>query len=114
MDKAALQRVVWNESRGNPFVGMDKSNYSAGIAQISRAVWRTYSSLPYADAANARYYKQNIEVAAKYLKALYNQFGSWKLAMAAYNEGPNNLNKILRGQRGLSPITVKYIAGVNN
>ena len=30
---------------------------------------------------------------AKYIKALYNQFGDWYLAMAAYNWGPGNIQR---------------------
>jgi membrane-bound lytic murein transglycosylase D len=30
---------------------------------------------------------------AKYMKSLYNQFGDWYLAMAAYNWGPGNIQK---------------------
>lgn len=114
VDRNALERLVWNESRGNINVGMDKSNYSAGVAQISRKVWQSYSNLPYSDAAKPQYYKQNINIAAEYLKANYQRFGSWKLALAAYNEGPTTLSKVLAGKRGLSPITQKYIAGINN
>ena len=36
------------------------------------------------------------EMAAKYLKELYNTFGDWSLAIAAYNCGPGNVNKALR------------------
>lgn len=34
--------------------------------------------------------------AAKYLKQLYNIYGDWSLAIAAYNCGPGNVNKALR------------------
>lgn len=33
--------------------------------------------------------------AAKYLKDLYNRFGAWDLAIAAYNCGPGNVNKAI-------------------
>lgn len=36
------------------------------------------------------------EAAARYLKQLYNTFGDWSLAIAAYNCGPGNVNKALR------------------
>lgn len=36
------------------------------------------------------------EKAASYLKSLYNIYGDWSLAIAAYNCGPNNVNKALR------------------
>ena len=36
---------------------------------------------------------QNVEGGARYLKEQYDKFGSWKLALAAYNAGPGNVQK---------------------
>lgn len=36
------------------------------------------------------------EAACKYLKELYNMFGDWELALAAYNSGPGNVRKAIR------------------
>lgn len=36
------------------------------------------------------------DAAARYLKSLYNTFGDWSLAIAAYNCGAGNVNKALR------------------
>jgi membrane-bound lytic murein transglycosylase D len=33
---------------------------------------------------------------ARYIKALYNQFGDWYLAMAAYDWGPGNIQKVVQ------------------
>ena len=114
VDRNILARVVWNESRGNINVGMDHSNYSAGVAQISRTVLKSYSNLPFSDAGKSQFYKQNITVAASYLKDLHKRFGSWKLAMEAYNQGPTAITKVLHGRRRLSPITARYVSGINN
>ncbi|MDE7441068.1 MAG: LysM peptidoglycan-binding domain-containing protein [Muribaculaceae bacterium] len=38
--------------------------------------------------------------AAKFLKDLYNTYGDWSLAIAAYNCGPGNVNKALRRAGG--------------
>ncbi len=40
------------------------------------------------------------EAAAVYLKQLYDMFGDWSLAIAAYNCGPGNINKALRRAGG--------------
>jgi soluble lytic murein transglycosylase-like protein len=31
---------------------------------------------------------QNLEGGARYLRQMYDKFGSWRLALAAYNAGP--------------------------
>ena len=36
---------------------------------------------------------KNLEASAKYLKQMYAMFGSWELALAAYNAGPGNVKK---------------------
>jgi len=42
---------------------------------------------------NPYYLEQNIEGGLSYLKSLKDQFGSTKLALAAYNAGPGAVNK---------------------
>ena len=42
--------------------------------------------------------------AARYLKALYKIFGDWNLVIAAYNCGPENINKAIRRARAASEI----------
>jgi len=43
--------------------------------------------------------EKSTEAACKYLKKLYKQFGSWTLAAAAYNMGPNALSKQMKKQQ---------------
>lgn len=40
--------------------------------------------------------EKSTEAACKYLKQLYNMFGDWELALAAYNSGPGNVRKAIR------------------
>ncbi len=40
------------------------------------------------------------EAACKYLKKLYDRFGDWDLALAAYNAGPGNVSKAIRRSGG--------------
>ncbi|WP_019554948.1 transglycosylase SLT domain-containing protein [Propionispira raffinosivorans] len=37
--------------------------------------------------------EQNLEASAKYMEGLYEQFGDWNYALAAYNGGPNSISK---------------------
>jgi membrane-bound lytic murein transglycosylase D len=43
---------------------------------------------------------KSTDAACKYLKFLYNTFGDWQLALAAYNSGPGNVNKAIRRSGG--------------
>lgn len=43
---------------------------------------------------------ESSDAAARYLKKLYNTYGDWSLAIAAYNCGPGNVNKAIRRAGG--------------
>lgn len=43
---------------------------------------------------------KSTEAACKYLSKLYDIFGDWDLALAAYNSGPGNVNKAIRRSGG--------------
>ncbi|TRX55570.1 LysM peptidoglycan-binding domain-containing protein [Fulvivirga sp. M361] len=40
--------------------------------------------------------EKSTEAACRFLKQLYNMFGNWELAIAAYNTGPGNVRKAIR------------------
>ena len=43
---------------------------------------------------------KSTEAASKYLAKLYEIFGDWDLALAAYNSGPGNVSKAIRRSGG--------------
>jgi soluble lytic murein transglycosylase-like protein len=78
-----LARLLWQESRYNP-AAYNKGSKASGIAQIVPRwhpdvdPWNPDDAIPYA---------------ARYLRHLFDRFGSWRLALAGYNWGPGNLAK---------------------
>jgi len=60
---------------------------------------------------------KSTKAAVAYLKRLYNVFGDWNLALAAYNSGPGNVNKAIRRSGGkknfwaIRPFLPKETAG---
>ncbi len=77
-------RLVQQESNWKPRA---KSHAGAiGLAQLIPSTARALGVDPYDPA-------QNLEGGARYLKTQYKEFGSWRLALAAYNAGPGAVKK---------------------
>lgn len=55
---------------------------------------------------------QDIATAGAYLSKLYGEFGDWQVAVAAYNDGPGNLQAVLAGTKTLPLETQNYVADV--
>ena len=72
-------RLVQRESGWNPQAVSVKG--ATGLAQLMPET----AALLGVDPADPR---QNIEGGARYLKRMYEKFGNWRLALAAYNAGP--------------------------
>ncbi|OZA16660.1 MAG: lytic transglycosylase [Rhodobacterales bacterium 17-64-5] len=72
-------RLVQQESGWNPAAVSDKG--ATGLAQLMP---ETAADLG-VDITDP---EANLDGGARYLRALYDRFGTWKLALAAYNAGP--------------------------
>jgi len=72
-------RLVQQESGWNP--GAVSSKGATGLAQLMPGT----AAFLGVDMNNPH---QNLEGGARYLRQMYDKFGSWRLALAAYNAGP--------------------------
>jgi soluble lytic murein transglycosylase-like protein len=72
-------RLVQRESGWNP--GVVSSKGAIGLAQLMPGTADLLSVDPNDP-------KDNLDGGARYLAMMYSRFGSWKLALAAYNAGP--------------------------
>ncbi len=77
-------RLVQQESGWNPDAVSSKG--ATGLAQLMPATAATLG----VDPTDPR---ENLEGGARYLRQMYDKFGSWRLALAAYNAGPAAVEK---------------------
>lgn len=82
-----LARLLYQESRYRQDIITGEVRSHAGAVGIAQIVPRWH---PTVDPLNP---VESIHYAARYLRKLYDQFGSWRLALAAYNWGPGNIGK---------------------
>lgn len=80
-----LARVAWQESRYN----VNAYNATSGAAGIMQIVQRWHPGVDPYDARAA------IPYAAGYLRRLRDRFGSWALALCAYNWGEGNVQRAI-------------------
>lgn len=77
-------RLVQQESGWNP--GARSNKGATGLAQLMPGTARKLGVDPQDP-------HQNLEGGARYLRMMYNRFGDWRLALAAYNAGPEAVAK---------------------
>lgn len=84
LPKNVLARLLQTESGFNP-----KATNPSGAKGIAQIIPKWHPSV---DPFNP---KEAIPYAAKYLRKMYDRFGSWDKALAAYNYGPTNLSRTM-------------------
>ncbi|MEZ5912000.1 MAG: lytic transglycosylase domain-containing protein [Paracoccaceae bacterium] len=77
-------RLVQQESGWNPSATSHKG--AQGLAQLMPATARRLG----VDIADPH---QNLDGGARYLRMMYDRFGNWRLALAAYNAGPQAVER---------------------
>lgn len=94
-------RLVQQESGWNP--GAVSHKGATGLAQLMPATARLVG-------VNIHDPRQNLNGGARYLRMMYDRFGSWRLALAAYNAGPGAVEK----HGGIPPFaeTKGYVAAI--
>lgn len=85
-----LEAVAYRESRYRQDIINGTTRSTAGAVGIMQVIPRWHPELGEAGALDPQ---RAIPYAAKYLRQLFNQFGTWPLALAAYNWGQGNLER---------------------
>lgn len=99
--EALFLRLINQESRWNPKALSPKG--AIGLAQLMPDTARLLN-------VNPRISSQNLEGGARYLAMQYKRFRSWRLALAAYNAGPEAVVKF--GGVPPYPETKNYIKAI--
>lgn len=94
-------RLVEQESGWNPKAISPKG--AIGLAQLMPGTARLLK-------VNPNVPTENLDGGARYLRMMYDNFGSWSLALAAYNAGPKAVEKY----RGIPPYkeTQNYVTRI--
>jgi len=101
-----LCRLAWQESRYRRDIAVGEKVSTAGALGLMQIVPRWHPDMSIEDCLNP---PVAIDYAARYLSGLYGRFGTWELALKAYNWGPGNVAAwIKKGRVGEPRETALY------
>jgi len=83
LDGLMFYRQIWAESRFNP-EAVNLKTGCLGLGQMNPKFWPKATT----DV------RGNLELSAGYMKKLVGQYGSYQMALAAYNWGPANVDRL--------------------
>jgi soluble lytic murein transglycosylase-like protein len=101
-----LARVAYQESHFRDDIISGAKVSSAGAVGIMQLIPKWHPSVDPLNPYDA------ISYAGQYLRQLFNQFGSWKLALAAYNWGPGNVAKYVNRPDQWPQETLHYVSEI--
>lgn len=101
-----LVRLAYQESRFRPEIISGALQSRAGAIGIMQIIPRFHPGVNPLDPAQA------IPYAARYLRQQFDRFGSWELALAAYNWGPGNVAEWQAGRASPPLETRNYVAQI--
>jgi soluble lytic murein transglycosylase-like protein len=95
-------RLIQQESGWNP--GAVSPKGATGLAQLMPGTARMLG-------VDINDPEENLNGGARYLRRMYDKFGTWKLALAAYNAGPGAVDE----HDGIPPYqeTIAYVAAIH-
>ncbi len=109
-----LARQAYQESRFRDDIITGATRSSAGAIGLMQIIPRWHPSIDPGDAAAderaALDPAKAIDYAARFLSSLHKRYGTWSLALAAYNAGAGNVDK----HKGIPPFkeTLNYVAQI--
>jgi soluble lytic murein transglycosylase-like protein len=108
-----LSRIAYQESHFVQSIIDGTQSSPAGALGMMQLMPQFFQSVnvptPYSDTDTMN----QVNEAANFLVGLYSHFGNWTDAVAAYNAGQGNIDKVLAGKMALPGETANYIAQVS-
>jgi soluble lytic murein transglycosylase-like protein len=100
-----LARVAYQESSWRDEVVYCKKVSDAGAVGLMQMIPKFFPNA-------GKDWRADVVAAGLELRRLHKVFGDWQLAVAAYNDGEGNIQKVIAGTKTLPDQTERYIARV--